>query len=71
MVIGLGIRVRDRITGHTGIVTGRSEYLYASPQCLVAHETDHEKAKWFDEARLEDAPASHPVGFTKVESRGV
>jgi len=54
---GLGDKVRDKVTGFTGIVTGRVEYLTGCQQCRVQPpvkgEGDWVEAQWFDETRLE------------------
>lgn len=53
----LGDRVKDRINGYTGIVTGRAEYLFGCVHVLVAPEalpTDgkHPDSTWIDEDRV-------------------
>lgn len=56
-MVKLGNKVRDMITGFTGIATGRTEYLYGCARILV--EPDELKdgkpveAGWFDEQRIE------------------
>jgi len=54
---GLGVQVRDRITGFTGYTTGRVEYLTGCAQYTVQPpvKADGEfvEAHWFDEDRLE------------------
>ncbi len=56
-MISLGNKVRDRISGFIGIVTGRTEYLYKSVRVEVsAQELSGGvpiEGKWFDEAQLE------------------
>jgi hypothetical protein len=54
----LGDKVRDRINGFTGIVTGRAEYLYGCVQVLVAPQKTTKEGKrpdseWLDEDRVE------------------
>ena len=53
----LGRRMRDRISGFTGIVTGYVSYLTGCNQALLAPpaKPDGEavRAEWFDEQRLE------------------
>jgi hypothetical protein len=61
-MVKLGARVTDRISGFTGIATGRSEYLYGCVRILVEPEALHDgkpvEAQWFDEQRLtEQSPA--------------
>lgn len=52
----LGSTVKDRITGFSGVVTGRVEYLTGCTQCLVApvvsKDGAHRDSQWFDEQRL-------------------
>lgn len=53
----LGKLVKDRISGFSGIVTGRSEYLWGCVQYCVTPKVDKEglrrDSEWFDEQRLE------------------
>jgi hypothetical protein len=53
--IELGMRVKDQVSGFTGIVTGIAQYLFCSNRALV--ETNELKdgkpvSEWFDIARL-------------------
>lgn len=57
-VVSLGQRVRDRVTGFTGIVVARTEYLYDEASCGI--EAEHlddggmpPTRQWFSEPRLE------------------
>ncbi len=55
-MIELGKRVRDKITGFEGILTGKAEYLYGCIQCCIvpaAKDGKIEDAHWFDEGRIE------------------
>lgn len=53
----LGIRVKDKITGFTGIVTGTVDYLTGCSQALVAPGLDDKgmirDSVWLDIQRLE------------------
>ena len=52
----LGLRVRDRVTGVTGVVTSVSFDLYGCVQCIVDAPVDEKgerKAHWYDYKRLE------------------
>ena len=54
-----GTKVVDNVTGFTGIVTGRAEYMHGVPQCLV--ETLNEGKpleRWFANDRLMEAKAA-------------
>jgi hypothetical protein len=58
MPVPLGARVKDLISGFTGIATGRTEYLYGCTQICVLPERLGEKGEriegeWFDEQRVE------------------
>lgn len=46
----LGVTVTDRISGFTGIVTGRVEYISGCNQLLVTPKAGKDAA-WFDEQR--------------------
>lgn len=56
-MIQLGQKVKDKITGFTGIVIGRAEYLTGCNQFGVQPEVGKdgkvEGATWFDEGRLQ------------------
>ena len=53
----LGKKARDKITGFTGIIVGKSEYLFGCNQYAVSSKVKKEgndtKTQWFDEGRLE------------------
>ena len=55
-MIKLGDRVRDNISGFSGIATGRCEYLYAGLSVMVTPEEMRDgkpvEPQWFDERRL-------------------
>lgn len=53
----LGLTVRDRITGFTGVVTGHCRYISGCHQALVVPRMQDGKlpeSQWFDVQRLED-----------------
>ena len=53
--IELGRKVRDSITGFSGIVTGRCDYISGCRQYLVTPKAERNKLAesfWFDEDRL-------------------
>ncbi len=56
MKIALGQKVRDRITGFTGVVTGRTEYITGCEQLLVQPPIKEDGSfvdpRWFDVDRL-------------------
>lgn len=57
-MIKLGSKVRDMISGFTGIATGRSEFLYGCTQVSITPQRLDKDGKridveWFDEQRVE------------------
>ena len=58
-----GVKVRDRITGFAGVMTGVTRYITGCDQCLVQppvkDDGTHIDARWIDDVRLEltNAPA--------------
>jgi len=57
-MIRMGEKATDRITGYTGTVIARIDYLNGSVQYQLQAEGLHEgspvKAQWFEQERLED-----------------
>ena len=57
-MIELGVKVRDRVTGFSGTVTGLVSYITGCNQALVAPTIGEDGAmrdsQWIDEQRLED-----------------
>jgi hypothetical protein len=51
-MINLGASVSDRITGFSGVVTGRASYITGCDQYLVQPRTGDKDPKWVDEQRL-------------------
>lgn len=55
--ITLGVKVKEIVTGFTGVVTGHCEYLTGCDTYLVAPPLDkegkHRDGRWFDVNRLE------------------
>jgi hypothetical protein len=53
----LGKEVRDKVTGFTGIITGKIIYLFGCSQYSVQQKVDSEGKKpsteWLDEGRIE------------------
>lgn len=71
MNIQLGNEARDKITGFTGIVTSRAEYLTGCTQYgltpPVAADGQVRASEWFDEGRIEVTG----VGVAKADVAGV
>lgn len=60
----LGMTVRDRITGFTGVVTGYCQYLTGCNQALVVPPLKDgalQESQWLDVQRLEDTGAERIV----------
>lgn len=71
MTIELGVLARDKVTGFTGIITGKATYITGCDQYVLVPkmtEGDKEPAKsqWFDEGRLEVVG----IGITREEVTG-
>lgn len=55
----LGKPARDRVSGFTGIITARCEYLYAGAQYQITAPSnggEFNAPQWFDEGRVEMLP---------------
>ena len=56
-MIELGCKVKDKITGFTGVVVGKTEWLYGCVRCGVSSKELHNGSpidtQWFDEESLE------------------
>lgn len=51
----LGIEVKDKITGFTGVITGLANYITGCDQYLVQPQGEGDKypdSRWIDEGRL-------------------
>lgn len=72
-MIQLGQTVKDKITGFSGIVTGRVEYLTGCNQLLVAPPVKDDGAfrdsQWFDEQRCDVLNAT-PIALHNGETPG-
>lgn len=69
-----GLVYRDRITGFSGIATGRTEYISGCTQVLIAPRVDDNGAfresQWFDEQRLELMPGANVIELDNGETPG-
>ena len=72
-MVTLGQKVRDKITGFSGIVTGRVEYLTGCNQLLVAPPIKDDGAwrdsQWFDEQRVDVLDAT-PIALDNGKTPG-
>lgn len=61
----LGSRARDTVTGFTGVVTARAEYLADGPSLRLTAENGQEdlKERWVAEKRCELATDKTSPGF--------
>jgi hypothetical protein len=58
MAITLGSRVKDTVTGFTGIATARCEYLHSNARVQIEAHTDNKASEaWFEEPRLVEVAA--------------
>ena len=74
-MVRLGQKVRDRISGFAGVVTGRAQYISGCAQALVAPTVTADGAfrnsEWFDEQRLEAThPEERPIELDNSETPG-
>jgi hypothetical protein len=65
----LGDKVRDRVDGFEGILSGRAEYLYDTVRCLVEAPAKDGKtcSSWIAESRLEVAGTAADPKADKVK----
>lgn len=70
----MGHKVRDRISGFEGTVTGMSFFLTGCTQaCVVPRATDPTKSPdgaWYDHQRLEILPGSEAVELDNGDTPG-
>ncbi len=71
--VGLGATVEDRITGFSGVVTGRVEYVTGCAQMLVQPHAkpdgDFIESRWFDETRVVVLMSAPSSGLAQTPSR--
>ena len=65
--IALGARVRDTVTGFTGVVIGRCEYQHRTTELQVQPDVIIDgkpvEPTWIPEPRLEETPSEAVPGF--------
>lgn len=70
----LGKTAKDKITGFTGIVTGKADYLTGCSQFLlvpkVAENGSYIDGQWFDEGRLQVVGEGISKEFVSAEENG-
>lgn len=79
MKVKLGQKVKDVITGFTGIITGHVEYISGCNQSLlqppVKPDGDYVESRWFDDDRMlmvDEKPVELPIenpGFDTAAPR--
>ncbi len=68
-MVKLGTKVKDKITGVSGVATARSDYLYGCVRICVEYlnkKSGELKELWFDEQRLEKKSKAGPGGPKSV-----
>jgi hypothetical protein len=58
------IKVKDKVTGFIGVVTGHADYLTGCDQYLVqpaSKDGEWKEGRWFDQNRLEIVSEERPV----------
>ncbi len=72
MSFSLGDRVRDKVTGFTGIAVAKTVYLYSVPKVCVEAESLSNDCQtvevWFAEARLDLAETERDYGFRPLKA---
>lgn len=72
--IGLGVKVKDRVTGLTGVTTIRSEHLNGCWRYTIQPPVDKEgklpDAYWFDESNIEVLETKPVVEHHAVRTGG-
>ncbi|WP_240533448.1 hypothetical protein [Sinorhizobium fredii] len=61
---------KDQLTGFSGIVIGRAQYITGCDQYLLTPRTPDKDAKWFDEQRLVIDPTYAPVELDNSNGPG-
>jgi hypothetical protein len=73
-MIKLGSKVKDKITGFNGVVTGFVTYLSGCNQALVVPKVGNDgafkEAQWFDEQRLEVDMKFKPISLENSKTPG-
>ena len=67
--IPLGEKVTDNVTGFSGTITGRAEYITGCRQYCIVGQSENGKAaaaEWFDESRLTGVVESLDTGGPQV-----
>jgi hypothetical protein len=72
--VQLGITVKDKITGFTGVVTGFVVYISGCNQALVVPKAKADgslsDAQWFDEQRLDIDSSVAPIVLDNAKTPG-
>jgi inorganic pyrophosphatase len=69
----LGKRMKDKISGFSGIVVGKIEWIYGFCEYALIPETLNNEgepfdARWFNEKRLIPIDGESKIGFIKEEN---
>jgi len=69
----MGKEAKDKVTGFTGIITGRTQWLYGCDQYCITPKVKDEKmgdTSWFDEGRIEIIGSGINPDEVQVEKNG-
>lgn len=70
----LGLTLRDKVTGFTGIATGHVTYITGCDQLLLVPPVDKDgklqESQWFDTQRCEVLPQGNSVTIDNGEFNG-
>jgi hypothetical protein len=72
-MLQLGVKAKDKITGHEGILTGRASYITGCDQYLVqppAKDGEFKNGTWIDEGRLEVTGEGVTAESVKADDNG-
>jgi hypothetical protein len=68
-----GKQVKDKVTGFTGICTGRTSWIYGCDQYIITPKADSnklEEGKWFDDGRIVVIGNGIDIESVQTEVRG-
>ena len=68
-MIKLGTVARDKVSGFTGKVVARTEYLYCTPQCTLKPQSLHEDGKLRDAGIFEEDQLTEVMDMNEKELR--
>ena len=73
-MIELGLKAKDKVTGFTGIITGKVSYLYGCDQYGLTPEVRKDgkitDTQWFDEGRIQIIGKGISASSVKADKPG-